>query len=867
MTQADQALQDNSPQKVYLKDYAPPVFSVATVDLDIAIFDSHTKVIATLNMTREYAGKLELLGRKLELMSLTLNGQLLGEGDYLKDDERLTITHSLADCAVGETLTITSVVHIDPASNTELEGLYVAGTGKDAMFVTQCEPEGFRKITYFPDRPDVLASYTTRLEAPKRFPVLLANGNLIDSGDVDGERHFALWQDPTKKPSYLFACVAADLDVLQDYYTTSEGRRVLLEFYAEPKDIDKCHVAMQALKDAMKWDEDVYGRVYDLDRYMVVATGQFNMGAMENKGLNIFNTSCVLADAHSATDTRNFNVKSVVAHEYFHNWTGNRVTCRDWFQLCLKEGLTVYRDQCFSADFGSPSVQRIEEVGVLRATQFPEDAGPLAHPVRPDNFVEINNFYTATVYEKGAEIVRMMANFLGKDKYRRGMDVYFERHDGEAVTVEDFIAALATQDERIQEFVKWYAQPATPVLSGSASVIDGKLVINLSQRTRHVPGFEAPVALPIPVAVAVFDRDTGKLLYEETLWFNQADQEFCLDVELTGATPLVSVLRSFSAPVLLNFSYSDEELAKLVAYEIDGFNRWQAVQMLVRRYLFGELSDDKLLTDALYQAVSELKDSDPMLAARLFDIPSEKEIAASIDHDYDPQAIKEVRERLKSRIAQAFADVLTTWYDALPITTYEDTPRAVGQRALRNILLDLMPVAGIDATDRIRAQYENASCMSERFGALSVAVMHNLAIKDALSDDFYTRFSDDDLVIDSWFNLMTRSEQSTVSDLRALMARDDFDWRVPNRVRAVLGVMSNRPVLLWSKDGLELFSEAVVHLDASNPQLSARLLGGLSRWYTLSEPTKSQARAKLEAIKSQVHSSNVLEFVHQLLSA
>lgn len=430
---------NQQPQKIYLKDYQRPNFIINQIDLTIQVFDDKTLVNSTLNVSRQDEGDLVLFGRELELLALQINGQNLTNQDYELDNEQLLLKNT---AQFGDNFTISSQVKIHPEINTSLEGLYGAGEGDERMFVTQCEPEGFRKITYFPDRPDVLTTYRTRLEADKKFPTLLANGNLVETGDLPDNRHYAIWEDPTKKPSYLFACVVADLAVLTDHYTTIEGREVLLEVYAKPQNIAQCHVGMQALKDAMKWDEDEYGRAYDLDRYMIVAVSQFNMGAMENKGLNIFNTSCVLSSPETTTDRRNFTVKAVIAHEYFHNWTGNRITCRDWFQLCLKEGFTVFRDQSFSATLHSPAVQRIDDVAVLKAHQFPEDAGPLAHPPRPDHFVEINNFYTATVYEKGAEIVRMIANTLGKEKFRQGTDEYFRRYDGQAVTVEDLLVSF-----------------------------------------------------------------------------------------------------------------------------------------------------------------------------------------------------------------------------------------------------------------------------------------------------------------------------------------------------------------------------------------------------------------------------------------
>lgn len=851
-------------QKIYLKDYTPPAYEVNDLKLTIQVFDEHTQVHSTLTMTKVHEGDLVLLGRKLRLDGISMNGKRLGSDDYRLDDESLTI---LGDFALSERLVFEIDITTYPQNNTDLEGLYRAGTGDDTMFVTQCEPEGFRKITFFPDRPDVLTTYTTRIEADKKFPVLLANGNLVEQGDLDESRHFAVWHDPTKKPSYLFACVIADLAVLSDHYTTSEGRKVLLEFYATPQDIDKCHVAMQALKDSMKWDEDNYGRAYDLDRYMVVATAQFNMGAMENKGLNIFNTACVLSSPDTTTDSSSFRVKAVIAHEYFHNWTGNRVTCRDWFQLCLKEGLTVFREQSFSKDLRSPAVQRIDDVGVLRAAQFTEDAGALAHPVRPDSFVEINNFYTATVYEKGAEIVGMMANLLGAEKYRKAMDIYFERHDGQAVTVEDFVDALATQDARIHDFMQWYKQPATPVLSGRYEYTQEGVVIHLSQSIREVQGFEAPQNLPIPVSVAVFDQATGELLKEDVLVLTTDSQSFALKMDLANKTPLVSVLRGFSAPVVLEFDYSDEELAKLVEFETDGFNRWQALQMLVGRYLAGA-DNAKMIVGALKTATDELIDTDPMLAARLYDVPKEQELAAAIDQDYCPKTIKERRDQLKKAIAEGLQDKLLGWYERLPLACYVDTPKAVGERALRNVVLLMLAATDQDNAARLaKHQYDHAQCMSERYGALMAMVHFGLDGKDKYLSDFYDRFAKDDLVIDSWFGVQAASDATDIDGVEKLMSRADYDWGTPNRVRSVLGALSNRPVLLWSEAGLSLYLSALERLDKSNPPLAARLLGALGRWYSLNQDQKAFAYKSLSAFKEKVASKNVLEVAQQILSA
>jgi aminopeptidase N len=493
-------------QTVYLKDYQKPSFLVDSIHLDIQVYDEHSQVDAVLELTRQTDGDLVLLGRDLELKSVVLNGQQLSQEQYTLDAEQLVIRN-----APNQIKLETSVI-IHPESNTQLEGLYQAASD---LFVTQNEPEGFRKITFYPDRPDVLSVFTTRVEADKKYPVLLANGNLIEAGEAGEGRHYTIWQDPTKKPAYLFACVIGDLAVLKDRYVTSEGRDVALEIYAEEKDIPKCHIAMEALKHSMRWDEEHYGRPYDLDNYMIVATSAFNMGAMENKGLNIFNTSCVLADEEYTTDAAIMRVQSVIAHEYFHNWTGNRITCRDWFQLCLKEGLTVFRDQSFSEDLQSAAVQRIDDVAVLKAHQFPEDSGPLSHPPRPDHFVEINNFYTATVYEKGAEINRMMATLLGKEKFRKGTDEYFERHDGQAVTVEDWVAALtAGSGVDLSNFLTWYNQPGTPKLEaeGHYDAAAQTYTLNFKQSLKAHPKYPNLKAVPIPVALALFDAATGEQL-------------------------------------------------------------------------------------------------------------------------------------------------------------------------------------------------------------------------------------------------------------------------------------------------------------------------------------------------------------------
>ncbi len=855
----------HAPSKINLKDYQKPSFDVETVSLDIKLFEDHAQVDSTLKMVRQSAGDIVLFGEDLELLALSMNGEVLSAERYELSTGKLTISDA------PDEVTLALQVRICPQTNTALEGFYMAGSGDETMFVTQCEPEGFRKITFYPDRPDVLAIFTTRLEADKRYPTLLANGNLVEAGEmIDApNRHYAIWHDPTNKPSYLFACVVADLDVLADSYTTSEGREVLLEVYAKSSDIDKCDVGMQALKDSMQWDEVNYGRAYDLDRYMIVAVSQFNMGAMENKGLNIFNTACVLSSPETTTDTRSFSVKAIIAHEYFHNWTGNRITCRDWFQLCLKEGFTVYRDQSFSADQQSSAVQRIDDVATLRAHQFAEDAGPLAHPVRPESFVEINNFYTTTVYEKGAEIVRMIANTLGADDFRKGTDEYFRRYDGQAVTVEDFLSALSITNGKVEEFIDWYRQPGTPVVSGHQNYDSAAqtLTITLSQQTRHVSGFDAPKPLPIPVATALFDKESGKIIAERMLLLDQAKQTFTF--EGVSAEPVVSLLRDFSAPVQLNYDYQDEDLAFLLKHETNGFNRWQVTQMLVNRILLptqGSKSNPDVYLAALAQTLPVLAGEDAMLAARLLDIPSAQELAAAIPEDYDPEVVKAQREGLYQQLAEALKDQWATLYEQLPLQSYEDSAEARGERALRNVVLDMALTANVEgAVEWAQQQYDNASCMTERFGALKAMVNHQVVNADAYLADFYQRFQADDLVIDLWFSVQASADNVNADVIKSLLAHEDFDWNTPNRVRSVISAFTSQPTALWTQQGLDIYTDVIKKLDDSNPMIASRLLQVLARWNTLAEPRRQMAHSQLLDVQQQVSSKHVHESLSSVL--
>ena len=855
-------------QTIYLKDYQKPSFLVESINLDIQVYDDHTIVDSTLVMKRQAAGALTLLGRDLELKSIQLNGQMLSADQYVLDSEQLQITD-----APDEVILQTQVI-IHPESNTQLEGLYKAGD----LFVTQNEPEGFRKITFYPDRPDVLSVFTTRVEADKKYPVLLANGNLLETGEAGDGRHFAIWQDPTKKPSYLFACVIGDLAVLKDRYTTSEGRDVALEIYAIEKDIPKCHIAMEALKHSMRWDEEHYGRPYDLDNYMIVAVSQFNMGAMENKGLNIFNTSCVLADEEFTTDAAIMRVQSVIAHEYFHNWTGNRITCRDWFQLCLKEGLTVFRDQSFSEDLQSAAVQRIDDVAILKSHQFPEDAGPLSHPPRPDHFVEINNFYTATVYEKGAEINRMMATLLGKEKYRKGTDEYFLRHDGQAVTVEDWVAALsAGSGVDLSNFLTWYNQPGTPKLEAKGEYDAAAQTYRLSfkQSLKAHPKYPNLKAVPIPVALALFNANTGEqyTLHSTDLFVNDVkDGVYLFDtdeatIEFTGITeqPVASLLRNFSAPVNLVFDYSNDDLAFLIQHETNGFNQWQATQTLLERILLEDHKADTYI-QAIKNTLPDLVNKDPLLASRLFDVPSENYLGSRIDQDYEPEIVREKRESVLNRLARELGSFWKETYLALDPDQQKEFSLAMGVRALKNIMLNMLARQGDDAVFELAyEQYQQTGNMSERLGALRVLVWNDAPQAQAALDDFYNRFKDEALSLDQWFMIQASNPCATAETIEYLTKHVDYDLGTPNRIRSVSGGLAANPVNTWSY-GVDHFVQLAAYLDEKNPILGSRLLQVLSRWYTLIEPQRTQVQQALKALQPKVKSKNVSETLNSLLS-
>ncbi|ODU11033.1 MAG: aminopeptidase N, partial [Thiobacillus sp. SCN 64-35] len=819
-------------------------------------------------------------------------------------DDLLTITAPLADACVLET-----VVRIDPDHNTRLSGLYRSRDG----YFTQCEAEGFRRITFFPDRPDVMAKFSCTVEADReRSPRLLSNGNPVAAGVCadDATRHWTRWEDPYPKPCYLFALVAAKLDVLEDEYVTASGRRVQLQVFVEPGKLDQCGHAMAALKKAMRWDEARFGLEYDLDRYMIVAVGDFNMGAMENKGLNIFNTKYVLARPDTATDADYQGIDRVVAHEYFHNWTGNRVTCRDWFQLSLKEGLTVFRDQEFGADTHSRAVTRIQEVRALRVGQFPEDAGPMAHPIRPASYAEINNFYTATVYNKGAEVIRMMHTLLGRDAFRRGMDLYFQRHDGQAVTCEDFVAAM--QDASgidLAQFRRWYARAGTPRLnaSGSYDAATRRYTLMLTQHLAPT-AYEKRLAesgqaivegvLHIPVALGLVlpdGRDAPLRLAGEpaatgttrVLSLTTATQTFVF--EDVPAAPVASLLRDFSAPVQLEFEQTDAELAHLMAHDADAFNRWEAGQRLATRVLLAGLaaggSGTDWIPDAFVAACGRVLDDglagDPALAAEALNLPAEAVLAEAVVAQggaIDPEAIHTARVALRRHLAARLRDRFEAAWTALaPSEPYAPDGAQVGQRALRNACLGYLAESDVEylqtaVVPRLTTQLAAGGNMSDEIAALATLANLDLAERETALADFYTRWQTEALVIDKWFSVQATSRlPGTAARVRALMQHPAFDLKTPNRVYALIrGFCGANPCHFHAADGggYALAADVISELQAMNPQVASRIARSFDRWRQFDAGRQAHARAALERIAAvEGLAKDVAEVVGNALKA
>jgi|tagenome__1003787_1003787.scaffolds.fasta_scaffold20973939_2 aminopeptidase N len=854
---------------IRLEDYRPPDWLVDRVELDIALDPVATRVRSTLKVRPNENGSapapLSLDGESLILSSIALDGDPLAPEHFVATAERLTIAQPPPR---PFQLTIETVVN--PSANTQLLGLYRSGR----MYCTQCEAEGFRRITYFPDRPDVMAVYTVRLEANRaEAPILLANGNLIASGDVaDGNRHFAIWHDPYPKPSYLFAVVGGNLACAEDRFRTRSGREVVLRIYVEPAKESRCGYAMDSLKRAMRWDETAFGREYDLDVFMIVAVSDFNMGAMENKGLNIFNDKYVLASPETATDADFERIEAIIAHEYFHNWTGNRITCRDWFQLCLKEGLTVFRDQEFSAETRSRPVERISDVRGLRAHQFEEDAGPLAHPVRSSAYREINNFYTATVYEKGAEVVRMLTTLLGPEKFREGMDVYFNRHDGEAATVEQFVQCFAdVSGADLRQFMLWYSQAGTPevVVSTTFDERAKTFRLELAQTVPATPGQPSKEPMVIPLAMGLLGTDGGDLPLKfsngrpperNVLILRQSAETFVFcDI---AERPVLSLNRGFSAPVKLNANVSAADLQFLAAHDTDAFNRWDALQKLSTTVLVENVSllrggasgrtDEGVLT--AFQAVLTHRGHDPAFVALMLTVPTEADIAREIGHDVDPDFIFAARVALRRALGARLSPELFDHYRRLSESgPYRPDAESAGRRALRSTCLDLLAASGgDDALDMAAQQYERADNMTDRMAALSTLCMHDKRRRAGALDDFYARYADEPLIIDKWFTLQAAiPEPETLDRVKALTGHRAFSFSNPNRVRALIHcfAMANQKEFNRADGaGYNFIADIVLALDAKNPQLAARLLATFKSWRGLEPTRRALAEAALRRV-------------------
>jgi aminopeptidase N len=850
-------------------DYKEPAFTIKSVDLDIALIPARTIVVNRMIMERSAGSQnqsLVLHGEEQELVSVRVNGEIIRE--YELTPHSLTL-HNLPD---SFELSITSANA--PDKNTSLMGLYVS----NGNFFTQCEAEGFRKITYFLDRPDVMATYQVTLRALKNdFPVLLSNGNLIKQEELGNGWHSAVWQDPFPKPSYLFALVAGKLQAIQRTIKSQSGKEKLLQVWVESKDLDKTEHAMDSLIASIKWDEERFGLELDLDRFMIVAVGDFNMGAMENKGLNIFNTKFVLANPETASDVDYGNVESVVAHEYFHNWTGNRVTCRDWFQLSLKEGLTVFRDQEFSADqMGSESgraVKRIEDVRLLRQVQFPEDAGPMAHPIRPDSYQEINNFYTVTVYEKGSEVVRMQQTLLGREGFRKGMDLYFKRHDGQAVTCDDFVAAMADANQKdLTQFKRWYSQAGTPRVKVEESFVAGNYQVTLTQSCPATPGQDKKEPFHIPLLYRLIGDGTGpEQLFELT--------EPSQTITVTGLSkkPVLSINRNFSAPIVVDFEQPESELLTLLKEDDDAFNRWEAAQKLfMRSILNGKALDTELVT--ALKDILRSPNLDPAFKDLLFTLPAESYLYEQVSV-IDPQAIHLARRQVRQQLATALQDDwLWAYQEHQTPGSYKPDARSAGKRSLKNLALHMLADSGYAKVDDLAsAQYQSANNMTDQYGALAVLVNFSLSHAQASLSNFHERFKSDALVIDKWFALQATRQidlqdtGSVLTNVLSLRKHPDFNIKNPNRARSLIHAFCmNNPGAFHqpSATTYQFWADHVIELNHINPQVASRLARALDRWKQFAPNYQVHMKSALEFISKQTNlSSDVAEVIQKALNS
>ena len=855
----------DTPKTIYLRDYQSPKFYIDQVELHFDLKEECTLVRSLLFMRRNpdaENGALRLHGEELELVSLKLDEDVLGADAYVQDDEGLTIFD------VPEQFVLESTVRIFPQNNTALEGLYQSG----AMFCTQCEAEGFRRITWYLDRPDVMACFTTTIIADKvKYPVLLSNGNPVESKELPDGRHMMSWHDLFPKPSYLFALVAGDLCHIEDSYTTFSRRNVVLQIYVESENIDKCDHALQSLKKAMAWDEQNYGREYDLDIYMIVAVNDFNMGAMENKGLNIFNSKYVLARPDTATDQDFQGIEGVIAHEYFHNWTGNRITCRDWFQLSLKEGLTVFRDQEFSADMGSRGVKRIEDVRLLRSHQFAEDAGPMAHPIRPDSYIEINNFYTVTVYEKGAEVVRMQHHLLGAEAYRKATNLYFERHDGQAVTTDDFIQCMQdASGQDLEQFRNWYSQAGTPELhiKGDYDKTEQSFTLTVRQSCRPTLGQEQKPAFHIPLAIGLLGHAGTDLPIQiegeqqpsagtRVLELRQSVEKF----KFTGlqSPPIPSLLRGLSAPVKVYYDYSSEELMLLMAHDADDFNRWNAAQTLSQRIILNIVKGEMLEIPSGYiEAVrTALNDgsTDQALLAELLTLPSESYLGDQMD-EVDVEGIHTASEAVKRNIAAELRDDLLRCYQACQdCDSYRPEPADIGRRRLKNICLSyLMQLDDAEIRSLCFQQFQDNHNMTDVMASLSLLANYDCSEREKALGEFYAKWKDDPLVLDKWFSIQATSKlPDTLVRVKALREDPAFSIKNPNKVRSLIGAFcSANPARFHAADGAgyTFLADAVLELDKLNPQVASRMLRIMSRWRHYDSSRRKLMQFQLQRILS-----------------
>ncbi len=875
---------EQTPKTIYLKDYTPPDYQVSNINLVFELDRATTRVTSTLQVKRMAAGTppLVLNGQALTLVSVALNDNVLAANEYQLSDEQLCIHH------VPEEFELTVVTEIHPEQNTTLEGLYASSS----MLCTQCEAEGFRRITYFPDRPDVMSRYRVKLIADKQTcPVLLSNGNLLESGELDNGKHYAVWDDPSLKPSYLFALVAGDLVYIEDHFITMNQRDVTLRLYTEAKNQHKCDHAMASLKQAMLWDEQTYGREYDLDIYMIVAVDDFNMGAMENKGLNIFNSSCVLASPQTATDNDFYNIQSIIGHEYFHNWSGNRVTCRDWFQLSLKEGFTVFRDQEFSSDLNSRAVKRIDDVNVLRVHQFAEDSGPMAHPVRPDHFIEISNFYTVTVYDKGAEVVRMIRNLVGEAGFRQGTDLYFERHDGQAVTCDDFVKAMEDANQiDLTQFKRWYSQAGTPELTLSQEYDARQQIYRLTveQNTKPTPGQDSKAPFHIPFAVGLLNAQgqdipvrlaSGDNLVDNVLQVRQEKQEFIF--QAVPEKPVLSPLRSFSAPVKIQLSRTEEELAFLLANDSDAFNRWDAGQQLAIQILMAQIkayADNKpmpephALTKALSQAMQDTQ-IDKALLSMMLTLPSESYLADQcemVEVDAIYQARLFTRRHIAQQLQQQFASLYQANHSAEP---YNFNDQEMARRGLKNVCLGyLAETQQTDYLDLCYQQYNQADNMTEVQAALSILAQHDTPLREQALAAFYEKWQDDAQVVDKWFGIQASSRlENTLQQVQQLMTHPAFNIKNPNKLRALVGAFCRgNPVRFHQLDGAgyQFLTDIILQVDKLNPQITARLVQVISNWRRYAEPRRGLMQQALQDIlNDKALSKDTYEVVSKSLAS